>query len=167
MDIQTQIAPALDRTAISADPADRYASLPQIETWARVVMRRQPDVTIGTNYLRRWWIVPRNLFANVYLHEFRRSDDDRALHDHPWENSSYLIAGRYIEHTPEGQFLRAAGDFVTRPATARHRIELIAAQPVISLFMTGPKIRDWGFHCPGGFVPWQDFVARGDQGCGA
>ena len=37
---------------------------------------------------------------NLYLHEFSRSDDDRALHDHPWLfNLSVLLSGTYVEHT--------------------------------------------------------------------
>ena len=52
--------------------------------WAR---NREPDFIIGGHeapYLRRHWLIPRNRFFNIYVHEFLRSDDDRALHDHPW-----------------------------------------------------------------------------------
>lgn len=148
-----------------------YATTADMLAWANGIMRRQPDFIIGQNYLRRWFVAPRNPFANVYLHEFRRSDDDRALHDHPWPNASLVLAGRYIEHTPEGQFIRMAGDFVQRPAEALHRIELIGGAPCVSLFTTGPKVRDWGFACPQGWVPWQEFTAPGDssqtgRGCG-
>ena len=152
-------------------PSDDYATLEQMQVWARGIMRRQPDVVIGGTYLRRWFVAPRNAFANAYLHEFRRSDDDRALHDHPWANASYLISGRYIEHTSDGQFLRNAGDFVARPAEALHRIELIGGAPVISLFTTGPKVREWGFACPNGWVHWREFCDPTDTsaigaGCG-
>ena len=47
-------------------------------------MTRAPDFVIGADYLRRWWVIPRNDSQNVYLHDIRKSDDDRALHDHPW-----------------------------------------------------------------------------------
>lgn len=141
-----------------------YASLDQIQKWALALMNsRAPDFIIGDDYLRRWWVMPRNAFANVYLHEFRRSDDDRAQHDHPWTNSSYLLSGRYIEHTPEGSFLRVAGDFVQRPADALHRIELIDGHPAVSLFTTGPKVREWGFACPQGWRHWSEFCADGDS----
>ena len=98
-------------------------------------------------------------------------DDDRALHDHPWDNTSLLLDGEYIEHTSEGAFHRRPGDFVVRTAAALHRIELINDQPAISLFTTGPKVRGWGFACPQGWVPWRVFTATGDmggagQGCG-
>ena len=148
-----------------------YASLDRMEEWARGIMLRAPDFVIGDDYLRRWWIMPRNAFANVYLHEIRKSDDDRALHDHPWPNSSYLLYGRYIEHTPEGRVLRQAGDFVERPANALHRLELLHGETAISLFCTGPKVREWGFQCPKGWVQWQDFTSPTDssktgKGCG-
>lgn len=152
------------------DP-EAYASVGDMATWAAdIIVSREPDVIIGADYMQRWWVAPRNAHANLYLHRFLRSDDDRALHDHPWSNSSLIIQGSYIEHTPEGEFLRQPGDFVERPANSLHRIELIDAQPVISLFQTGPKCREWGFACPGGWVHWRDFVGEDPtqvgRGCG-
>lgn len=154
----------------SARPA--YASLGQMQLWAGTVMDlRPPDLVIGNNYLRRWWIIPRNQACNLYLHEFRRSDDDRALHDHPWPNTSYVLRGRYREHTPEGIYERVAGDVVSRPAEALHRVELYPGETAVTLFMTGPKVREWGFQCPQGWVHWQDFTSSTDysqvgKGCG-
>lgn len=128
-----------------------------------MIMSRPPDVVIGENYLRRWWVIPRNAHCNVYLHDILGSDDGRALHDHPFANTSFLIHGCYIEHTPHGQFLRTAGDTVMRQATDLHRLEVLPGKRAISLFMTGPRVREWGFDCPQGWVQWQDF---GQGGCG-
>lgn len=140
------------------------ASLEQMQAWAAGLMASRPaDFEIGTNYLRRWWVIPRNPFCNVYLHEFRGSDEDRALHDHPWASTSVILQGQYIEHTPDGQFLRQPGDVASRPAEAMHRVELVGDR-AITLFMTGPKVRDWGFDCPQGWVPWQDFIDPNDPG---
>lgn len=146
-----------------------YASIHAMAAWAALQMGlRQPDVVLthpgaDVPYLQRWWILPRNEHLNVYLHRFLRSDDERALHDHPWPNFSWLI---------EGVFHRRAGDKVDRAATSRHRIELIDGQPATSLFFTGPKEREWGFHCPQGWVHWQEFLGSYDgsaegKGCGA
>lgn len=141
------------------------ASLEDLQAWARgVIQLRQPDFVIGDNYLRRWWVVPRNEGCNVYLHEINRSDDDRALHDHPWDNTSQILLGSYVEHTPDGSFQRAAGDIVTRKATDAHRLEIEPGQSAISLFITGPKLREWGFHCAQGWRHWQDFVDERDHG---
>lgn len=140
------------------------ADLGDMQAWAEAIMVRAPDYVIGGGYLLRWWVIPRNPWCNIYLHDIRKSDDDRALHDHPWPNSSFVIAGSYIEHTPEGRFLRSAGDFVERPASALHRLEVIPGERAISLFCTGPKVREWGFACPQGWVHWRDFTDAHDTG---
>lgn len=141
------------------------ADLPDLQAWARgIIGVRTPDFVIGDDYLRRWWLVPRNDYCNVYLHEFNRSDDGRALHDHPWANTSFLLIGRYREHTPEGVFARVAGDVVTRGAEALHRIELHPGEQAVSLFITGSKVREWGFDCPNGWRHWKDFVDARDSG---
>ena len=139
--------------------------------------RRAPDFVIGDSYLLRWWVIPRNRWFNIYLHDVRTSDDDRALHDHPWINVSILLSGCYIEHTiaaggVEHRLLRGAGDLVARRSIAAHRLELVDRMPARTIFITGPRIRAWGFHCPqAGWVHWQDFTAPGDsskvgRGCG-
>lgn len=162
----------------AAQDSPRYASIHAMAAWATLQMGlRQPDVVLthpgaDVPYLQRWFIVPRNEHLNVYLHRFLRSDDERALHDHPWPNFSWLLEGEYLEHTPEGVFHRHAGERVERDATSRHRIELIGGQPVTSLFFTGPKEREWGFHCERGWVHWQEFLGAYDgsaegKGCGA
>lgn len=144
-------------------PQQQYAGIDDIAAWAASLMRREPDYIIGGNYMRRWWVVPRNAWCNVYLHEILRSDDDRALHDHPWDNTSLVIAGRYIEHTPYGAYERRPGHSVTRKAAAPHRLEIPEGERAVSLFMTGPKVREWGFHCPNGWRHWEEFCAPGDS----
>ena len=129
--------------------------------------RRSPDFIIGTiedPYLLRWWLIPRNRFFNLYVHRFCRSDDDRALHDHPWASVSVILDGGYIEHLSDNrQMVRREGQITARRASAAHRVQLQdgthAPDRVWTLFITGPRIRDWGFHCPRGWRRWQDFVA--------
>lgn len=137
-----------------------------------IMAERFPDFVIGNDYLRRWWIIPRNRWLNIYLHEFRASDDDRALHDHPWWSCSIILAGWYLEHLPadgnpaSGRTVatpRFAGDITTRAASAAHRIEIVS-RPAITLFITGPRRREWGFWCPKGWRSWRVFTARDDSG---
>jgi len=138
--------------------------------WHRVADSRLPDFIIGgaeAPYLRRWWLVPRNALVNIYLHQFLRSDDDRALHDHMYVNLSVLLEGEYVEHTiAQGGVCRArryaAGDWRIRLPTTAHRIEVDS--PCWSLFITGPRVRQWGFHCPRGWRHWRDFVDDRDHG---
>ena len=137
----------------------------------RIATSRKPDVLIGKAgdiYMERWWIIPRNRVFNIYLHHFLRSDDDRALHDHPWINASILLQGRYAEYTiaAGGVHHRAvlsAGAVKLRGPRAAHRIELTDG-PCWSLFVTGPNVRSWGFHCPNGWRHWRDFVDPTNSG---
>lgn len=130
--------------------------------------RRPPDFVIGGGerpYLRRWYVIPHNRVCNVYLHHFLRSDDDRALHTHPWANLSILLRGAYREHTPGGGVsdLTAGHWKFRRSGNMAHRIELTAG-PCWTLFVTGPKYQEWGFLCPRGFVHWKEFTAADDEG---
>ncbi len=136
------------------------------KTWNWRVPRPADFIIGGAErpYLFRWWVIPRNRFLNVYLHKIVRDDDDRALHDHPWLNCSILIKGRYIEVTPTGRKLRLPWLPVFRRAKAAHRLELINGAPCWSLFITGPRIREWGFHCPRGWVHWRIFTSPEDSG---
>ncbi len=137
----------------------------EMQKWAAGLMAsRKPDFIIGDDYLRRWWVVPRNPFCSVYLHEILHSDDDRALHDHPWDNTSVVLDGGYIEHTPEGVFERGAGDVVSRSATSLHRLEVSEGGRAVTLFLTGPRVREWGFECPQGWRVWTEFVDARDTG---
>lgn len=132
--------------------------------------RRPPDFVIGGNdrpYLRRWWIIPRNRFFNIYVHEFLRSDDDRALHCHPWIWISYLIDGDYVEHTIKAGGVHRrksykAGSLRLHLPWFAHRIEI--TKPVWTLFITGPKMKPWGFHFPTGWVHWERAVDPDDHG---
>jgi hypothetical protein len=138
---------------------------------SRITLRRRPDVLIGRpddTYMRRWWVIPRNRYCNIYLHHFVRSDDDRALHDHPWINASILLDGRYTEHTIARGGVHHHVEYRTgaiklRGAKYPHRIELTDG-PCWTLFLTGPNIREWGFHCPAGWRPWKQFVDSNNSG---
>ncbi len=160
--------------------------------WLFSRFRREPDFIIGppdTPYMLRWYLLRRNRWFNVYLHRFIRSDDDRALHDHPWPSVSIIVSGGYFEITQaaDGTHERrwySPGSILFRRPTFRHRIELrrekvaemswylsghvtahvIRPGPATTIFITGTKLRTWGFWCPRGFVPWFEFVKPGADG---
>lgn len=155
----------------------------KLKAWALRKVTTPPDFVVGevgSPYLKRWYVWPRNRFCNLYLHLFLRSDDDRALHDHPWLfNASLVLAGTYKEHTiiNGGTHVvtpREPGAFKFRWGKSPHRVALLARpkNSVITLFFTGPVVREWGFYCPKKWIPWQQFVSLrkgGNQngpGCG-
>jgi hypothetical protein len=140
---------------------------------------REPHFVIGkpgSVYMNRWYVLPRNRWFNIYLHEILRSDDDRALHDHPWVNASIVLKGGYWEVMPEHapsvswpvpptrDVWRGAGSVVLRRPTAAHRLVMGSFEPCWSLFVTGPNVRDWGFWCPRGWTSQSDFLSPANSG---
>lgn len=137
---------------------------------------RQPDLCIapdGKPYLWRWHLVPRNYErGNVYLHVQVQNDPDRPLHDHPWDNMSVILAGGYLETValhPSTEHVsihhRKPGDVIFRPAYQAHHLRLAPGVPYsISQFTTGPKVREWGFYAPGGWVPANSVIENTPDG---
>lgn len=122
---------------------------------------RAPDFVIGAAarpYMLRWWLLPRNDVFNIYYHRILRDDDDRALHDHPWPSFSIMVSGQMVEVTPDGERLIRAGDCVYRGPDFAHRLQLVGGGAVETLFITGPKVREWGFLCESGWRHWSVFV---------
>lgn len=122
-------------------------------------------------YLERFYLLPRwatlGLFR-IVIHRFWKSDDDGALHSHPWLFwGTRILRGGYTEHTPSGPKIRKPGDMAMKTAWAWHSVELNrkedgSEQECWTIFLMGPKIKDWGFLDPktNKFVQWQVYLSR-------
>jgi len=119
----------------------------------RIVMDRQSDEP----YLERYYLFlkDRDRFPfNVFLHKFLKGDPDD-VHDHPWPYATLILKGGYYEWLPQfdskGNKIaemcvwRGPGSFRICRANSYHRIELDPSVTAWTLFMPGPKKRDWGF----------------------
>jgi hypothetical protein len=96
-------------------------------------------------YLIRWYVIRTKPFA-VFIHKFIRSDEDRALHDHPWNFLVIPIWRGYYEHSEPWQRSTTPNEIVApftirsrvlpllgtrfRRGTYRHRVELL--RPALS-----------------------------------
>lgn len=119
----------------------------------------------GEPYLYRWHIIPYSReHGGCFLHLQVKSDPERPLHDHPWDNQSVILVGGYDEvmHCrlsgrpgySRYTMYRRVGDVVQRKAEDAHRLILPPDVPyTITLFSMGPKRRSWGFWYPDG---WHD-----------
>lgn len=134
--------------------------------WLKTLLSGKPHFIIGGQdapYMLRWYVIPRNRFLSIYLHKFLRDDDDRALHDHPWNFLSIMFSGAYDEHTPDGVIKRTSPSIAYRPASHRHRV-VLRSKHCWTLVIRGNVIREWGFWCPQGFVHWTHFTDSRDAG---
>lgn len=169
--------------------------LPRLRAWAASRpgpggVPGLPDFVVvrnsGDEYLRRWWVVQRNNYLNVYLHNMLRDDDD-VLHDHMYPSVSLVLTDGldevlcddprvYAEMHPTqpGEPVRYryptrrrvihAGDIVWRSSRMAHQLIVNNKGPggageAWTLFITGPRIKEWGFWCPRGFRHWREYVS--------
>lgn len=121
-------------------------------------------------YLERYYLFLKdrdNFPFNIFLHKFLKSDIDD-LHDHPWPYFTLILRGGYWEWVPqfnsEGQKVgeiakwRAPGHFRFCSAETYHRIELDPGITAWTLFIPGPKKRDWGFLVKNRWVQWEQYL---------
>ena len=134
----------------------------------RIVMDRVENEP----YLERYYLFlkERKSFPfNVFLHKFLKSDPDD-VHDHPWPYTTVILKGGYWEWIPifdsvgrktgEIQHWRGPGHFRTCSAKSFHRIELDPNVSCWTLFMPGPKQREWGFLVKNKWVQWQEYLQQ-------
>lgn len=132
----------------------------------RITCERSPDYTIPCatgDYLLRWYIV-RNHYLSIYVHLILASDDDRAMHDHRSATLSIILDGGYDELVPTNGDpfwprlrIRRPGDFVFRLPRDLHRLQVPNSGYALTLFVTGPTVRKWGFQTPGGWLYHKDY----------
>ena len=149
-------------------------------------------------YMGRWWLF--NPYSrqthkpalwwcprSFRIHHIMRPDEDRDLHDHPWNARTIILRGWYTEQRPAGAEWKKAvlAGMVSKPAqkwvdwvmndacewikrdqgdTASlnhgeyHRIAQVSPGGVITLFITSKWRGDWGFLVNGVKVPWRTYT---------
>lgn len=142
-------------------------------------------------YMGRWWLF--NPYSrethkqalwwfpwSFRIHHIMRPDEDRDLHDHPWNARTIILRGWYTEERLEpashvdmlkpGPLLwleepdylfklsmrtRSPGDTARLNHGEYHRIDQVSPGGVITLFITSKWRGDWGFLVNGVKVPWR------------
>ncbi len=107
----------------------------------------------GSLYMARWWVLrERSWFPwAIRLHHIGRPDNDRHLHDHPYDFRSVLLAGWYEELDVFGQLhMRWAGETYARRAQESHKIVTMSSGGAYTLFIYRyrKKSNPWGFYVP-------------------
>jgi hypothetical protein len=115
---------------------------------------------------KRWWQFP----ISVRVHHIVLPDQDRHLHDHPWNARTIILRGFYREAKPRRPLPSGAGlspeYFVYRRAgeTSRlnfgefHRITELSTSGAWTLFITGRHRGTWGFDVGGDKVGWREYL---------
>jgi len=136
----------------------------------------------------RWWLFnpySRNTHKpalwwcpwSFRIHHIMRPDEDRDLHDHPWDARTIILGGWYTEqrlldhedpvlsglNVPAGaqatEYIdRLTGDTARLMHGEYHRIDKVAPGGVYTLFITSKWRGDWGFLVNGVKVHWRKYT---------
>lgn len=167
----------------------RFLARPRVADWLiRRAMRTpySPIVTDGLLYMERFWLFnpypatgasgsdrKRWQFPiSIRIHHIVLPDQDRHLHDHPWNARTFILRGGYTEVRPAdideprvrirttgpSQHCRAAGDTVALRFGEYHRITEVSPGGVWTLFVTGKYQGTWGFLVNGAKVQWRKYL---------
>lgn len=138
-----------------------------------IALAKRTPYTHLPGYMNRYWLKPFNKddSVNIRVHEILSSDEERHMHDHPWDSTSIILKGGYWEVMPTHQhqhpvfddvnFIRVwrkPGDVISRKATDRHRIEIPKGKSAWSMFIVGGQEQKWGFYTEEGLVYWRDYL---------
>lgn len=154
----------------------RFLAWRPVADWLILRSWRTPysDITSadGTEvYMKRWWLFnpyydndPRLrsfkwLPLSIRVHHIKRADQDRHLHDHPWNARTVILLGEYTEVREDGQtYRRVKGDTATLHHNEYHRIVHVDPQwGAMTLFITYRYRGTWGFKVDGRKVPWREY----------
>ncbi len=112
------------------------------------------------DYMHRWCF--KTPLGQIRLHRILRSDEDRALHDHPFGFYTLLLTGSYIEVLPALKKTDPLYEHSTETVEVKRKMlsfrwvdaeqphRLILQKPVWTLVFAKNTYRGWGFYC-GGF----------------
>ncbi|WP_323026554.1 hypothetical protein [Castellaniella sp.] len=155
------------------NPLTSLLARPAVASWIIARAQRTPYRHLG-DYMGRWWLFNpyetadgqrpargwlRRLLPSVRIHHIQRPDEDRHLHDHPWNARTVVLRGWYVEVREDGRHhLRYAGTTARLRFGEFHRITHVAPDGVWTLFITWRYRGAWGFLVDGHKVPWKAYL---------
>lgn len=139
-------------------------------------------------YMRRI-VIPLPFGMSFRIHRFLRSDNDKALHDHPWwfvtfplhtydeyieQDSGVCYCGMSVESHKGFEDHGVCPGPIDNPVRsgrtvkrfrfhfrpAEHRHAVYIIRPTTTFVLTGPKRREWGFWQFGVWTPWKSWFDK-------
>lgn len=109
----------------------------------------------------------------ICLHWINHPDAEPWLHDHPVSFLSVILRGEYTEKRRRYGGKRHTGyiaierhrwfNWIRASKKDQHCI-VSAAPHTLTLCFMGPKVREWGYHTPDGWVYWRDYQKKQSEG---
>lgn len=165
----------------------RTLARPAVADWLIRRARRTPYSSIiseGKLYMERFWLFnpypdsgasgadrkPWRFPISIRIHHIILPDQDRHLHDHPWNARTFILRGAYREAKERACCFMSGTNpeyYVWRLAGLRfgeyHRITEVSEGGVWTLFVTGKYRGTWGFLVDGVKVQWRNYLGLGEK----
>lgn len=162
----------------------KILSHPKVFNYLLNKAKKTPYINIygvenGELYMERYWLFnpypvsgAKSRYSwlplSIRIHKIVKPDDDRHLHDHPWNARTFILKGWYNEIRQAEGIQSLFGDFVnlqrTKGDTAclsfgeYHRITEVSEGGVYTLFVTGKYRGTWGFLVDGLKVHYKKYL---------
>jgi hypothetical protein len=132
-----------------------------MERWW-IVPFKDPEIGNGCRQIKffenpLWWWLQQHDIA-IRIHHILRKDEDRHMHDHPWNARTFILKGQYKEYRVKGIYVRKAGSTATINYAEYHRIASVSEGGVWTILVTGIYQGSWGFNVSGIKVPWREYL---------
>ena len=153
----------------------KVCAQPVVAEWLIKRAQRTPYIHIygkdGDMYMGRWWLFNpyphpeeqrKNWFPiSIRIHHIMRKDEDRELHDHPWNARTIILKGGYTEIREDGKrYFRFSGSTAKLKYGEYHRITYVPPGGTWTLFITGKYRGTWGFLVDGVKVQWRQYLGQ-------
>lgn len=127
--------------------------------WAFMERFEIPNYDGPGNYLTRLRIV-QTPWCAIYLHRFDGPDPRPTLHDHPWNFTSVVLRGGYIERRLDPMTMEVNESHMVRRvnrvrARDSHSIMRLLRVPTWTLMLVGRRQRTWGYLEPETATEWR------------
>lgn len=99
----------------------------------------------GVLHFRRWAIL-QTKFLSIYIHGIYKEDNDKHLHNHPWNILTIILKGSYIEQLLDTEVKRKFLHVGFRNRYQYHKIKELLSDKVFTLaFVFGKRNNKWGY----------------------
>lgn len=167
-------------------PLARFLTRPAVADRLITYAMRTPYLHLPSDddpsYMARYWVfnpysrvtnVPRwapLIPFSIRVHHIKRADNERHLHDHPWNARTIILRGWYVEQRREPcgcglctkqverMHSRSAGGTARLGFEEYHRIAQVSPGGVWTLFISWRWRGVWGFLVDGCKVPWREYL---------
>ena len=89
------------------------------------------------------YVIFTSRYFNIFIHKIYKADEDKYLHNHPWNIFTMILKGSYIELLESGENIRNLFNCGYRNHKQYHKILKLNSDKVVTLALTFGKRCNW------------------------